>query len=387
MTAQKKRIAVIGCTGSVGTSILDLCRHYPDRLKVEILAANSGGSLLPMLCREFKPRDVVLMTPRNDILGVKVSVGDQALMDAFLDPAIDHVAVASSGIAAAKHLWAALKVGKEVSLANKESALLLGQRITSFCRSGQLRPLDSEHNALWQCIHGENWKDLSGLFLTASGGPFLRIPLEQFEHISPELAMAHPVWSMGRKLNVDSATMINKAIEILEAHYLFGLASEKIHPLIHPSSIVHGMAAFVDSTVKMLASSPDMRLAALTAILWPERAELRLPGLVPLDPSTMDLHFEKPEKARFPGLFHGMEAAKRGGSYPVILIAADQRAVDLFLERKISFPQIAEIIGEVMESYSDSDVEDIEGRMSLYQRGMDVASEFAEGRKVRNWKC
>ncbi len=382
-----KRIAVIGCTGSVGRSVLEVCRCYPQHLKIQILGAYSGGQLLPELCRELAPQRVVLMDPHRDLPGFAVARGEGALVEAALDPDVDHLVVASSGIAAAKATLAALEAGKEVSLANKESALLLGPRITAFCRNGQLRPLDSEHNALWQCLHGENWEDLSTLYLTASGGPFLRTPLEQFLQITPEQALAHPVWSMGKKLTVDSATMINKAIEILEAHYLFGLSGDRIHGVIHPGSTVHGMAAFVDGSLKMLASQPHMSLAALTALMWPQRVPLELPEVAPLDPTAMDLHFERPQRDRFPGLFLGVEALRRGGSYPVILIAADQTAVELFLEGRIAFPQIAKVVEAAMDSYAGADLEDLEDRMELYHRGMAVAVEIAEGRKVRNWKC
>ncbi len=384
---KRKRVAVIGCTGSVGSSVLDVCRAYPEKFRVTALAAATGRETLPALCAEFAPRRAALLTPRADLPeDVELLTGSDALIRLVESDDVDHVAVASSGVAAVDVLIRALELGKEVSLANKESALILGDCITPAVRSGQLRPLDSEHNALWQCLAGENYSFVERLILTASGGPFLRLPLEQFKNVTPEQAAAHPVWSMGRKISVDSATMINKGIELLEAHYLFGIPGEKIRPIIHPGSRIHAMVSFIDGAAKMLMSPPDMRLAALTALSWPRRLPQRMRGIEPVSLDNLDLHFEVPQRDRFPGLYTAMEAAKMGEPYPVILIAADEAAVQLFLEGKIPFTGIAETVADVIEGYSGGAAVDARSRAALYERCRVHAQEYAlNGRRKKVW--
>ena len=380
MKDDKKRIAVIGCTGSVGSSVLDVCRNYPEKFRVTALAAETGGTSLPALCREFRPRRVALCRPRGDLPeGTELLADEEALLSIVDCDETDHVVFASSGIAAVKALSLALRLGKEVSLANKESALILGDRLTPALRCGALRPLDSEHNALWQCLAGENYDGVSQLIVTASGGPFLRVPLERLQSMTARQAAAHPVWSMGRKISVDSATMINKGIELLEAHYLFGLPPQRIVPLIHPGSKVHGMVSFVDGCTKMLLSPPDMRLASLTALAWPERPKLRLAHITPLELDGLDLHFERPRRDRFPGLFAAMDAALAGEPYPVILIGADEGAVQLFLEGKIAFTDIAKIVAEVLEGYNGGAACSVDDRTALYMRCYRHTLEYGAG--------
>ncbi len=366
---KKKRIAVIGCTGSVGSSVLDVCRAYPEKFQVTALAAATGRDALPRLCAEFSPSIVALATPRNDLpRGVKILTGESALLRLVESEDVDHVVIASSGVAAVPALLHAMELGKEISLANKESALIVGNLLAQFVRSGQLRPLDSEHNALWQCLRGENYESVEKLILTASGGPFLRLPIEKLKDVTPEQATSHPVWRMGKKISVDSATLINKGIEILEAQYLFGIEPEKISPVIHPGSKIHGLVSFIDGTTKLLMSPPDMRLAALSALSWPERLPQKMEGIVPVGLNNLDLHFEEPQRDRFPGLFMAMDAAKMREPHPVILIAADEAAVHLFLEGKIKFTDIAPLVAEILEGYSGGVVQDIPSRSALYER-------------------
>ena len=382
----KKKVAVIGCTGSVGSAALDVCRTYPEIFQVTALAAETGREALPSLCREFEPKIAVLQKPRHDLpKEVKLWQGDGALLRLVESDEVEHIVFASSGVAAAKALARAMELGKEISLANKESALIMGERLAPAVRAGQIRPLDSEHNALWQCLAGENYDHVERLILTASGGPFLRAPLEQLDAVTPERAAAHPVWSMGRKISVDSATMINKGIELLEARDLFGISSEKILPVIHPGSKVHALVSFVDGATKMLLSPPDMRLAALTALSWPMRLPQRMKKIEPVELDGLDLHFERPQEERFPGLYTAIEAGRRGEPYPVILIAADEAAVQMFLERKIGFPDIAKVVSAVMDGYNGGNAEDISSRVALYERcrvhALELANERAWGRK------
>ena len=382
----KKKVAVIGCTGSVGSAALDVCRTYPEIFQVTALAAETGREALPSLCREFEPKIAVLQKPRHDLpKEVKLWQGDGALLRLVESDEVEHIVFASSGVAAAKALARAMELGKEISLANKESALIMGERLAPAVRAGQIRPLDSEHNALWQCLAGENYDHVERLILTASGGPFLRAPLEQLDAVTPERAAAHPVWSMGRKISVDSATMINKGIELLEARDLFGISSEKILPVIHPGSKVHALVSFVDGATKMLLSPPDMRLAALTALSWPMRLPQRMKKIEPVELDGLDLHFERPQEERFPGLYTAIEAGRRGEPYPVILVAAGEAAVQMFLERRIGFPDIAKVVSAVMDGYNGGNAEDISSRVALYERcrvhALELANERAWGRK------
>lgn len=383
----QKKIAVIGCTGSVGSSVLDVCRAYPEKFKVTALAADTGRKTMPALCREFNPQLVALQTPRNDLPGnIRLLTGRDSLLRLIDSAETDHIVFASSGVAAVKALAYAISLGKEISLANKESALILGDRLTPSVRSGQLRPLDSEHNAVWQCLAGEKYDSVSQLFLTASGGPFLRLPLEQLSHVTVREAVAHPVWSMGQKISVDSATMINKGIELLEAHYLFGLAADRIHPVIQPGSKIHALVSFIDGSTKMLMSPPDMRLSSLTALSWPERLKLKLKGISPVNLDGMDIHFEFPQKNRFPGLFTAMEASCAAEPYPVILIGADEAAVRLFLEGRLAFTDIAAVLAEVLEGYRGGSADDIESRTELYTRCCEHTRAYVlQGRREKSW--
>lgn len=387
-----KRVAVIGCTGSVGSAVLDVCRTYPELFTVTALAADTGRGHFPALCREFCVERAVLRVPRNDLpAGVKLECGEKALLD-LIDPAVaDHFVFASSGVAAVEALQKALVLGLEVSLANKESALILGSRLAQYVRRGQLRPLDSEHNAVWQCLAGEDCGQVDRLVLTASGGPFLRAPLESLASATPDLAANHPVWSMGRKISVDSATLINKGIELLEASYLFGIPADRVEAVVHPGSKVHALVSFVDGASKMLLSPPDMRLAALTALAWPKRPPLRLRGIAPVELDGLDLHFERPQRERFPGFYTALEVAKRGEPYPVILIAADETAVALFLSGRIAFTDIVRLVEAMVCLYDGGAADSPSERAALYERCRKKTAEFAEsgcldGSMKKGWR-
>ena len=379
MEKRRKRVAVIGCTGSVGSSALAVCRTYPQLFQVTALAADTGRETFPALCREFGVERAVLSRPRNDLPeSVSLKCGGDALLEMIDASVAEHFVFASSGVAAVKALSRALDKGLEVSLANKESALVLGSRIAPYVERGQLRPLDSEHNALWQCLMGEKREAVSKLILTASGGPFLRTPREEFEKITPAQAASHPVWPMGRKISVDSATMINKGIELLEASYLFGVPADRVSAVVHPGSKVHALVSFADGATKMLLSQPDMRLAALTALSWPMRPPLRLKGIAPVELDGLDLHFELPERDRFPGFFTALEAARLGEPFSVILIAADETAVQLFLEGKLHFNGIASLVTAMIERYEGGKAESVDERIVLYERALVATREFVQ---------
>lgn len=355
----KIRIAVVGCTGSVGTSVMDVCRHYGSKFRVAGLAARTDMAGLARLASEFNPPTAVLYDPPHSEgvgfpRGSRLLCGPGALNEMVSSGEVDHVAFASSGTEAIPALLAALKAGKTVSLANKESIVVSGEWVLPLSRPGQIHPLDSEHNAVWQCLAGESPDAVEEVALTASGGPFRTTPLEDLDGVTPEAAVRHPVWSMGKKISVDSATLVNKGIEVIEAMRLFGLALGQVRAYVHPGSSAHGMVRFVDGNVKMLIAPPDMRLAVLRALSYPERLPLSPLGIKPIDMDGLTMSFSAPDRARYPGYYLALEAAKMGGSYPTVLIGADEVAVRAFLERKIPFTGIWKVLSRTIDRFDGS---------------------------------
>ena len=344
---RRKRVAVIGATGSVGTSVLDVCRAHPGALEVRALAARSPSEKLTALASEFGGAALcVYDAPEAD---KKTLCGPEGLTALAEDPSVDHVVFASSGTAAIPALQAALRAGKEVSLANKESIVVAGPWVMPLVRTrDQLRPLDSEHNAVWQCLHGES-APVRRVLLTASGGPFRTWPASELETVTPEMALRHPVWSMGPKITIDSATLMNKGIELIEAMFLFGLEPRRVDAVIAPGSFVHALAEFEDGSVKMLAGVPDMRLPAASCLFWPERRfpceGIERPLLAP-----RTIAFEEPDPERFPALRLAREAMERRGPFPAVLVGADEVAVERFLLGRLGFTGIARAVEETMEA-------------------------------------
>lgn len=347
----RKRIAVIGATGSVGSSVLDVCRAHPDALEVRALAARSPSEKLTALAAEFG----VTMLCVHDAPpgfgaegpGSKKLRGSGGLIAVAEDSSVDHVVFASSGTAAIPALQAALRAGKEVSLANKESIVVAGPWVMPLVRTrDQLRPLDSEHNAVWQCLHGES-APVRSVCLTASGGPFRTWTASELETVTPEMALRHPVWSMGAKITIDSATLMNKGIELIEAMMLFGLEPHQVDAVVSPGSFVHALAEFEDGSVKMLAGAPDMRLPASSCLFWPERRfpceGIERPLLAP-----RTIAFEEPDPERFPALRLAREAMERRGPFPAVLVGADEVAVERFLSGRLGFTAIARAVEETM---------------------------------------
>ena len=342
----RKRVAVIGATGSVGTSVLDVCRAHPGELEVAALAARSPSEKLTALAAEFGVTMLCVYDAPGS--GPKALCGAEGLIAVAEDPSVDHVVFASSGTAAIPALQAALRSGKEISLANKESVVVAGPWVMPLVRAkDQLRPLDSEHNAVWQCLHGES-SPVRSVALTASGGPFRTWTASEMEAVTPEVALRHPVWSMGAKLTVDSATLMNKGIELIEAMILFGLEPRQVEAVVSPGSFVHGAVEFEDGSVKMLAGAPDMRLPAASCLFWPERRPpcggLARPSLAP-----RTIAFEVPDLERFPALGLAREAMERKGPLPAVLVGADEVAVGRFLAGRLRFTDIARAVGETME--------------------------------------
>lgn len=344
-----KRLAILGSTGSIGQQTLDIVRTFPDRFSVLALAAGNNLNLLARQVEEFKP-SVVSHQGKQSI----PSQGIQSIQPediARLDE-VDIVVIALSGDAGLKPTLAAIRAGKRIALANKESLVAAGEIIIADAKKygASIIPVDSEHSAIWQCIAGEISRP-ERLILTASGGPFLHFSPSELSRVTPEQALNHPSWKMGRKVTVDSATLMNKGLEIIEAHWLFDTPLEKITVLVHPQSIVHSMVEFVDGAIKAQLGYPDMRLPIQYALLYPER--LSNPGLPGLDVKNMkELTFEEPDFNTFPCIRLAIEAGRKGGTYPAVLSASDEIAVNLFLTRRIGFDNIARIVEQVLTEHT-----------------------------------
>lgn len=381
---KKIRLFVIGCTGSVGKSVLSVCRTFPDLFEVSALAARSSAKEILDLAEEFRPDRIILTDPlgaaeakRKARPGLAVLSGEGALEEIAASPDIDHVVAASSGTGAIGALMAALQKGKDVSLANKESVVVAGPWVLPLVRrKDQLRPLDSEHNALWQCLEGREISQVSRVILTASGGPFRTFTASQLEEVTPQMAVNHPVWSMGAKISVDSATLMNKGIEILEAMALFSLPPEKVEAVLCPDSFVHGIVEFTDGTFLMSASSPDMRFPCASALFYPRRSPFPPAPSSPLPGRTISFH--EPDEKLFPCLRLAREAAKAGGPFPALLIGADEVAVECFLTGKIAFTAIPQVVESVFESWSGPAPASLDEALAVLDQGRKSALEISK---------
>jgi 1-deoxy-D-xylulose-5-phosphate reductoisomerase len=342
-----KKIAILGSTGSIGRQTLDVIRAFPDELKVVALAGNKNVELLRRQIREFQPQMFCSsVKPDIDYNGEFLSVEEIAS-----HPEVDLVIVATAGKAGLNPTLAALQAGKTVALANKETLVMAGEIIIreASLHQAQILPIDSEHSALWQCLLGEENKSRR-LFLTASGGPFYHYSQAQLAEVTPEQALQHPVWKMGKKVTIDSATLMNKGLEVIEAHWLFSFPFDNIEILIHPQSIVHSLVEFMDGSMKAQLSWPDMRLPIQYALSYPRRWSN--PELPRLDWNKIDsLNFEPVDYNKFPCPKLAREAGKSGGTYPAVLCAADEVAVELFLSHRISFTDIARIVQKTLEQH------------------------------------
>ncbi len=378
------RIVVIGATGSVGSSVLDVCRTYPDYFAVVGIAAHSSADSLYRLAREFSCKVACLSEP--DSAGIFRSFagnsipcleGTEGLLQLSELPYTDHVVFASSGTAAIPALIRALETGKDVSLANKESILVAAPWVLpKISRKDQMRPLDSEHNAIWQCLRNENPESVNRLILTASGGPFRTYSRERLSGVTPEDAIRHPVWSMGTKISVDSATMMNKGIEIIEASLLFSMPIDRVEAILSPGSFAHGIVEFSDGTMKIAACAPDMRLPSLVALAFPERLPLRFPSLKTETLHGRTISFEEPDPIRFPSLEIAKEAGRRGGAYPSLLVGADEIAVECFLRRQLAFTDIPVVVERTLEAYSGPAPKSLEEAVALVGHGRECCRCF-----------
>jgi 1-deoxy-D-xylulose-5-phosphate reductoisomerase len=351
-----RKIAILGATGSVGTSTLDLVERHRDRFEVVAVTAATNAEGLANIVRRTGAKLAVIadrsrLKHLQDFLAdadCRAAAGDEALVEAASGEA-DVVVGAIVGCAGLKPVMAAVEAGKTVALANKEALVTAGEIMTRAAQAGgaTLLPVDSEHNAIFQCLAGSRSKDVSKIILTASGGPFRTATADFIAQATPAQAVAHPNWSMGAKISVDSATLMNKGLELIEAHYLFAAPSEQLEVIIHPQSVVHSMVEFVDGSVLAQLGSPDMRIPIAYALSWPERIDtpaqrLDLAAIARLD-------FEAPDLTRFPALRLAREALDAGGAAPIVLNAANEVAVAGFLAGRSRFPEIVHAVEQALE--------------------------------------
>ncbi|MDQ3360832.1 MAG: 1-deoxy-D-xylulose-5-phosphate reductoisomerase [Actinomycetota bacterium] len=348
----KRRLTILGSTGSIGLQALDVVRAHPDRFEVVGLSAGRSAEVLRQQAREFSPEFVALENGQAmdlDGLACERLAGPGSagrLAEAPVDVVLNGI-VGFAGLAATV---GALQAGNRVALANKESLIAGGEWVMSLAKNSPLIPVDSEHSAIFQCLEGRSQEEVSGILLTASGGPFFSAEKAQLVEIGPEDALAHPTWKMGQKITIDSATMMNKGLEVIEAHHLFGAAYDDVKVVVHRQSVVHGGVLFNDGSVVLHAALPDMRLPISYGVLYPERVDVGAKP-VPFDAATWT--FEEPRDDLFRCLPLAVEAGKAGGAYPVALNAANEVVVEAFLDGGVQFLSIPDVIEEVLGALPD----------------------------------
>ena len=379
------RLAVLGSTGSIGQQTLDVVREQPERLRVVALAARSNAALLEVQVREFAPELACLSSqPDWDLpdTATRCWGGDEALCELATHPSVDVVVAATSGSAGFRPLLAAIGAGKAIALANKEALVMAGALVRRAAdRAGiQLRPVDSEHSALWQCLQGEPHDAVTRLLLTASGGPFREWSREQLDSATPTQALRHPVWTMGAKITIDSATLMNKGLEVIETHWLFGLPYEQIEVVIHPQGVVHSLVQFRDGVVKAQLGAPDMRTPIRYALSWPDRWPSAQPTLDLLHAGSLD--FAAPDVDRFPCLGFAQWAGREGGTYPTALCAADEVVVGAFLAGRLSWSDLATVLRKVLDNHKNVAEPALEDILEVDRASRRIATELVEQRSL-----
>jgi len=380
-------ITILGATGSIGVSTLDVLARHPEQYRVYALSAHSRVEELAQQCRQFRPQRAVVGTPGAaaelarllEGLAIDIAHGEAALCEIASSPDTDTVMAAIVGAAGLAPALAAARAGKKILLANKEALVMSGQLFMDAVREHKatLLPIDSEHNAIFQSLPSHYARTpanagVAKILLTASGGPFLNRAVETLEDVTPAEACKHPNWSMGRKISVDSATMMNKGLEVIEAHWLFGAPADLIEVVIHPQSVIHSMVSYVDGSVLAQLGNPDMRTPIAHALAYPERIDS---GVAQLDLTTMGaLQFHKPDYERFPCLALAFDALREGGTAPALLNAANEIAVEAFLDERIGFRDIDRVVRRVMDENPHGAARDIEAVMVQDARARVAAS-------------
>ncbi len=376
-----KNVAILGSTGSIGRQALDVVRAHPDLFALYGISAHSSETSFVAQVVEERPRVAVFSRSLSiDVSGTELRWGDQALYDLAADPQVDVVVLAISGIAALKPLLSALRAGKRVAIANKESLVCGGDLVKEVRKQGggELLPVDSEQSALFQCLQNGRRDEVEKLILTASGGPFFRRPRAELGGITPEQAVKHPTWSMGRKISLDSATLMNKGLEVMEASRLFDFPGERIEVLIHPQSVVHSMVEYRDGTVMANLSTADMRLPIQYAMTWPERVPS---PAVPLKLwEHPDLAFYRPDMARFPALKMAYSCLQAGGGCPVVYNGANERAAELFFAGRLGFLDIEDSVAYALDRFTNRPMQDLDDILAADGEARRLVDEFQSTR-------
>ena len=357
MEIKKKHIAILGSTGSIGTQSLEVVDAHPERFVVEVLTANNNSNLLIQQAIKYKPNIVVITNQEkykevNEALfdlGIKVYTGQQSLEEVMENENIDIVLTALVGYSGLKPTIRAIKSGKNIALANKETLVVAGDLITKLCQQYgvQIYPVDSEHSAIFQCLVGENFNPIEKIYLTASGGPFRGRKRNELLNITREQALKHPNWEMGAKITIDSASMMNKGLEVIEAKWLFDLKADQIEVVVHPQSIIHSAVQYTDGSVIAQIGVPDMKLPIQYALGFPERLENNFKRFSFFD--YPELTFEKPDMETFRNLQLAFNVMEKGGNSPCVLNAANEIVVDAFLNNRIGFLSMSDVIENCME--------------------------------------
>ena len=388
----KKHIAILGSTGSIGTQALDVIAAHPEKFVVEVLTAQSNADLLIEQAKKFKPNAVVIgnedyyMQVKEALipLDIKVFAGESALASVVQMDTIDLVLTALVGYAGLKPTIKAIEAGKTIALANKETLVVAGELVTQLARSKgvNIYPVDSEHSAIFQCLVGEFDNPIEKIILTASGGPFRGKKKNDLKNITKAQALKHPNWVMGAKVTIDSASLMNKGLEVIEAKWLFGLRPEQIEVVVHPQSIVHSLVQFHDSSIKAQLGLPDMRLPIQYALGYPERLNSEFPRFN--FASYPALTFEPPDTETFRNLALAFKAMERGGNMPCVLNAANEIAVEGFLNGNIGFLQLSEVVETCMEKISYLPKPGLEDYVETDKETRRVASNFIHQRRFSN---
>jgi 1-deoxy-D-xylulose-5-phosphate reductoisomerase len=355
-------IAILGATGSIGRSSLEVISNHPDRFRVTYLTAHQNVALLREQIARFHPRGVVVMGEKNASSlrhlvdsQTEVLVGDEGLLNIVTRSDVDIVINSLVGFAGLLPTLRAIEAGKDIALANKETLVVAGEIVMAAVRKHgvSLLPIDSEHSAILQCLQGEDLRTVARLILTASGGPFLHVDRDRFHAIRKEDALKHPTWKMGSKITIDSATLMNKGLEVIEAHWLFGLPPDQIDIVVHPQSIIHSMVEFVDGSVKAQLGIPDMKLPIQYALMYPERPPA--PYKRVNFPALREMTFFEPDREKFGCVDLAYRALQMGRTAPTVLNAANEVAVDLFLQDRIPFTAIPELIEDALTAHTPAD--------------------------------
>jgi 1-deoxy-D-xylulose-5-phosphate reductoisomerase len=355
-----RSLSILGSTGSIGLSTLDVVRQHPDKFAISGLAAGKDVTMLAQQIKEFQPAAVSVMDADTakklqKLLGdykPDILYGIEGVTAVATVEEADMVVSAIVGAAGLIPTVSAIKAGKHIALANKETLVVAGELVSDLVKkyNVELLPVDSEHSAIFQSLQGHRKEDIVRIILTASGGPFRTTSAEELKHVGLEQALKHPQWTMGAKITIDSATMMNKGLEVIEAHWLFDMPANQISVVVHPQSIIHSMVEYIDGCVMAQLGTPDMRAPIAYALSWPERCESGIPKLDLAKIGT--LTFEEPDMERFPALRLAFDALRAGNTYPAVLNAANEIAVAAFLDKKIRFIEIAEMVDKTLQSHA-----------------------------------